>query len=225
LLICRGLYFIFLLRLVESTDAEQEGSMKRNAYSSADLTGEPDLGALLDEWQEIMPRLRKALAAHNKAIRALRPPPHNPELTVTTEDKHLFRPGAWPVGERWDAEEISRLEHLLKIAKQSRGGDTSGRLFARGEAILAARRDWLAAMKEARREVDETQWQLMHIEDERDAAWARFARTPARTAAGVILKAQVAVGCSTHLGAVFDNLHLSIARDLRKLGTPSPTAL
>ena len=75
--------------------------MKRDAYADVDLSGDPALIAMLEEWQEIMPRLRKAPAAHNKAIRALRPPPHIPELTVTTEDKHLFRPAAWPVGERW----------------------------------------------------------------------------------------------------------------------------
>ena len=190
--------------------------MKRNAYSDLDLSAEPDLGALLDDWQEIMPRLRKARAAHDKANRVYRPAPRPPELIATKDDRRLFWPTS-PVGELWNTDEIDELEHLLGVAKQSRGGDTSGDLFARGEAILAAWRDWSDARKEARREVDKTEWQLMQIENDRDDVWGQFARTRARTVSGVIAKAQVAAGCPSHL-PIFEPLHSSIARDLRRLG-------
>jgi hypothetical protein len=191
--------------------------MKRNAYSDFELSGEPDLVALLKDWQEIMPRLRKASAVYDKANSAYRPAPPPPELIATKDDHRFFWFGAPPVGKVWNSDEINELEHLLEVAKESRGGDTSGDLFARGEAILAAWGDWWDARNEARREVDETEWQLMQIENERDDVWRRFTRTRARTVSGVIAKAQVAVGCPSHL-LVFEPLHLSIARDLRRLG-------
>ena len=191
--------------------------MKRNAYSDLDLSAEPDLGALLDDWQEIMPRLRKARGAPIKPTESIDlrrdPPSSSPRRTIAVFSGPRRRLESSGTPTRLTSSSIFSVSQSRAGRRYKRRSVRPGR----GDSA-AAWRDWSDARKEARREVDKTEWQLMQIENDRDVehVWGRSARTRARTVSGVIAKAQVAVGCPSHL-LVFEPLHLSIARDLRAL--------